>query len=346
MHLRYDPLAETVMSGATSIHDVAQRDLDFIRRRMRSICRAWDHQRRYVLRMPDEMRVAQHFNPNRMPSMFRHRTCEVELVRMPRAERFPRFSDRRRAEEKAMRMMMAYNVGDVRLAMGNMAKMAGINPDVIIRNPVRMPPLDAPKPTPRARAKSVTWETGEEFVGRLIKRGYRVLGAGAYSTVLAKGNSKRVIKVNRKPDSWLDYVIWAAKNNHMGKNAPMVYSFRRFNEGTSDEFYVAVVERMKSTVSELPYGEQRASRLFGHLTAGMYGRVGSEHDALAADDMQPGSLRFAIQFKLAFRSDLDLHAGNFMVRDDGTVACTDPLCGDASGTAPSRWRHSSARLAV
>jgi hypothetical protein len=62
--------------------------------------------------------------------------------------------------------------------------------------------------------------------------------------------------------------------------------------------------------------------------------------------MQPGSLRFAIEFKLTFRTDLDLHAGNFMIREDGTMACTDPICGDATGTAPRRWRASSARLAA
>lgn len=346
MQLRYDPLAETVMSGATSIHDVSHRDLDFIRRQMGEICRAWDHQWRYVLRLPEELRMARAFSYGRLPSMVKMRVVEVELVRAPRQDRFPlpgRREDSFDQRQKAMRMMQAYCAADAKAALRLFGLPGQMIADTIKPPAPKMPPLDAPKPAPRARVKSVT---AEDFIERLMRRGYRVLGAEAYSSVLAKGNSKRVIKVNRRPDSWLDYVIWAAKKGHMGKNAPMVYSFRRFNEGTSDEFYVAVVERMKATVSEMPYGERRASELFQRLASGMHGRGGSEYDALAADDMQPGSLRFAIEFKLSFRADLDLHAGNFMVRDDGTVACTDPLCGDASGTAPSRWRASSARRAA
>jgi hypothetical protein len=237
-----------------------------------------------------------------------------------------------------MRMMMAYNVGDANLAMV-LEKVAGIDP--------KMPPLDAPKVTPKGQGEKCQklWDS-DEFIERLKRRGYRTLGAGCFSTVLAKGNSKRVIKVNRRPDGWLDYVLWAAKHGHMGKNAPMVYSFRRFNEGTSDEFYVAVVERCKMTVDDLYPQNKRVTELFSSLTSGMRGRMGSERDALKADDMQPGSLRFAIEFKLTFTTHTDLHSGNFMVREDGSLVCTDPISGSSSGTAPSRWRASSARLAA
>lgn len=344
MHLRYDPINNTVMSGRTSLHDVAIRDLDLIRREMRARCHDWNGARRYMIRLPDSFKMARPWNAHRLPSLAAMRAAEVELVRPPR--QMARFASVRDEREKAMRMMQAYCAADAKAAL----KLFGL-PGQLIADTIdmpkpapKMPPLDAPKPAPRARVKSV--KSGEEFIDRLMRRGYRVLGAGAYSSVLCKGNSNRVIKVSRRPDSWLDYVVWAAKKGHMGKNAPMVYSFHRFNEGSGDEFYVAVVERMKRTISELPYGEQRASKLFGHLTTAMYGRVGSEHDALAADDMQPGCLRFAIEFKLHFRHDLDLHAGNFMIREDGSVVCTDPICGNPSGTAPRRWRASSARLAA
>lgn len=343
MHLRYDPLAEVVMSGADNVRDVHTRDLDIIRRYMREACRNWNGSRRYVIRLPEELRPARFIDRRSLPSLVAMRHCEVELVREPRRAPGPLSFARRWAfnpimgnliNEKAvaMRALQDYCVKDVGMVMAQAPK---------------MPPLDAPKPAPQCQGKKCQRWDSEEFIHRLIKRGYRVLGAGCFSSVLVKGNSKRVVKVNRRPDGWLDYVMWAAEKGHMGKNAPMVFSFKRFNEGTDDEFYVAVVERCAATVDDVHYKNPRVAETFRHLTSAMYGRNGSERDALKADDMQPGSLRFAIEFWLDFKGPgLDLHAGNFMVRDDGTLVCTDPISGDAKGTAPSRWRASSARLAA
>jgi hypothetical protein len=351
MHLRYDPINHTVMSGRTSLHDVAIRDLDFIRRRMRDICSAWDHQRYYTLRLPDEMRMARHFDAmERVPLRVSMRTVDIELVRPPQMDRFPMPDGRRAAEEKAMRMMMAYNAGDANLAMV-LEKVAGIDPKMFLRDialPPKpapmMPPLDAPKPAPRAQAQKCHWEDGEAFIAALRKRGYATLGAGCFSTVLVKGNSKRVIKVNRsRPDGWLDYVIWAAKAGHMGKHAPMVHSFRRFNEGKQGEFYVAVMERMSKTVSAVSFKQPEVSRLHQHLRAGMHR---SDRDALAAEKVSPGALKFAIEYRLEFPGHSDLHDENFMIREDGSMACIDPISGKATGSHPSRWRNTSARLAA
>jgi hypothetical protein len=341
MHLRYDPLAEVVMSGATNARDVPTRDLHIIRRYMREACRNWNGSRRYVIRLPEEMRLARHFDPRMMPfTRGVMRTAEVELVREPRRAPGPMTFAKRWAFNPIMRDM----VNEKALAMQALRDYCVKDVEAVMAMEPKMPPLDAPKPAPRARVKSVT---SDDFIERLKRRGYRTLGAGCFSTVLAKGKSDRVIKVNRRPDGWLDYVLWAAERGHMGKNAPMVYSFKRFNEGTDDEFYVAVVERCKNTVDDLYPQNKRVTELFSSLTSGMRGRVGSERDALKADDMQPGSLRFAIEFRLEFNGGgLDLHSGNFMVREDGSLVCTDPISGDAKGTAPSRWRASSARLAA
>ena len=345
MHLRYDPLAETIMSGATSIADVSQADLDFIRRRMRDICKDWDHQRRYVLRMPQEVKPARCLRDwaKAPPPFFDMRRCELELVREPRRAPRPLSIARRWAFNPVMGNM----INEKALAMQALRDYCVKDVEMVMAQPPRMPPLDAPKPDTNRPGPKPRWVDGQAFIDALRKRGYKTLGAGSFSTVLAKGNSNRVIKVNRRSDSWLDYVLWSAKRGHMGRHAPMVYSFRRFNEGKPNEFYVAVVERCAYTVDDVYRRMPNIERLFSHLTSGMRGYMGSERDALAADDLAPGSLRFAIEFKLEFGgAATDLHAGNFMVRDNGSIVCTDPLTGDASDSAPSRWRHTSARLAA
>jgi hypothetical protein len=70
----------------------------------------------------------------------------------------------------------------------------------------------------------------------------------------------------------------------------------------------------------------------------------SDRDALAAEKVSPGALRFAIEYRLEFPGQSDLHDENFMVREDGSMACVDPISGAATGRHPSRWRASSARL--
>src|SRR5882672_8899390 len=94
------------------------------------------------------------------------------------------------------------------------------------------------------------------FIHKLEKRGYTVLGRGAYSTVLGKKDSDRVIKVSRSLDDWIDYVQWGAKNGYAGNFVPRVYSWKRYSrygEHPKDEYErttdwsVAVVERMKAT---------------------------------------------------------------------------------------------------
>jgi hypothetical protein len=72
----------------------------------------------------------------------------------------------------------------------------------------------------------------------------------------------------------------------------------------------------------------------------------SDHDALAAEKVSPGALKFAIEYRLEFPGPSDLHDENFMIREDGSMACVDPISGASTGSHPSRWRNTSARLAA
>jgi len=96
------------------------------------------------------------------------------------------------------------------------------------------------------------------FIHKLEKRGYKVLGRGAYSTVLGKEGSSRVIKVSRSLDDWIDYIQWGAANGYAGNFVPRVYSWKRHERTEKNEhaewcrtndWSVAVVERMADTCS-------------------------------------------------------------------------------------------------
>jgi len=129
----------------------------------------------------------------------------------------------------------------------------------------------------------------------LEKRGYTVLGRGAYSTVLGKEGSDRVIKVSRSLDDWIDYVQWGAANGYAGNFVPRVYSWKRHcRPGTlefggderSKDWSVAVVERMADTCSDHKHDMALLYNLYypacsGNIMAKLY-----------MEDLCPGSYMF------------------------------------------------------
>lgn len=154
------------------------------------------------------------------------------------------------------------------------------------------------------------WIDGTHFVDALLRRGYDILGKGAYSTVLARRDCNRVIKVNRVLDDWLDYVVWAARNGYAGKSAPKIYSYRRL-KGSSHDFYVAVVERFESTASELYDAKPRLVNLSYKLGGYIKGYV-SEVE-LSTLECPPEMVRFARDFGEAFHgAGFDIHSGNWI----------------------------------
>ncbi len=63
-------------------------------------------------------------------------------------------------------------------------------------------------PPPILEPKSA-FEDGRSFIKFLEKKGFKAIGIGHYSTVLAKDKSTRVIKISRTPDNWISYITWA-----------------------------------------------------------------------------------------------------------------------------------------
>lgn len=165
------------------------------------------------------------------------------------------------------------------------------------------------------------------FANWLTKRGYKLLGSGAYSSVYAKEGQDRVIKVQHGNDNWIDYCKWAAEKGFAGKFAPRVYSFKRFTN-----FAVAVMEKMDRTTNDKKDDLALVESLLypmarGNLMARLY-----------LDDLVPGSVPFFDGLFTDFKDQLDLYGKNIMIRKDGSLCVTDPVCGRSKLTSVKRLR--------
>lgn len=168
-------------------------------------------------------------------------------------------------------------------------------------------------------------ECPNNFIYRLKQKGFEQLGAGAYSTVLGKPGSNKVIKVSRTLDNWIDYIQWGAEKGYAGKFVPRVFSWKRHQRKCTDpwsdgEWSVAVVERMDKTLDN--YAEDMAL-----LQSLMYpANKGNIMAHLYMDDICPGSFEFFSELR---KNDYasDIAGKNMMVRKDGTLCITDPACG-------------------
>lgn len=164
------------------------------------------------------------------------------------------------------------------------------------------------------------------YIDWLEKKGFKRLGAGAYSTVLGKDGSDKVIKVSRSLDNWIDYIQWAAKEGYAGNLAPKVFSWKK-HESDTNNFSVAIVERMQSTTRDDNY-KSDASVIMSLTYPARKGNIMAQ---LFMEELQANSVKFFNQLhELDF--DGDIGGGNVMVRANGTICVTDPTAGNIKTT--------------
>ena len=180
---------------------------------------------------------------------------------------------------------------------------------------------------------------------RIKKHGNTLLGVGVYSAVIDQGSTQnKVIKIgNTLSDPWLAFyqdAIERANNPHF----PTVYSF---HYDRANEYYVAVVEKL---LPEHPEGNATCSNL-SCLQEILRTHIGQDSDyetfkdeIWANADTFNGSfytdveqLWSAVLAVKEIRDDtwddetgeyeyaIDMHAGNLMFRQDGTLVLNDPL---------------------
>ena len=167
------------------------------------------------------------------------------------------------------------------------------------------------------------FDSGHGFIHALERKGFKKLGQGAFSVVLAKPDSKRVIKVTRRieDDGWIDYIKWADKKGYTGSFAPKVYSYK-YIKGRERDFAISSMERMKSSLGSVGY-QHDATVLWDLI-----------HKATNDNQLATRLLNIAVPGLDQFNKDLrktfgalDLHSGNLMVRENGSLVFTDPVGG-------------------
>lgn len=172
----------------------------------------------------------------------------------------------------------------------------------------------------RFSVKGKPFNDGYSFIKALEKRGFKTLGSGAFSTVLGKDGSDRVIKVIRQADNWIDYIQWAAKKGEAGKFAPKVYSYKQI-KGKKKDFSVAIMERLEYTFYKAP--EDHALKILPEL---MYRANDNPMAASFSDILAPGLRKYLEELNKDFNSH-DFHPGNLMIRKDGSFVISDPVAG-------------------
>lgn len=157
----------------------------------------------------------------------------------------------------------------------------------------------------------------------LASRGWIQLGAGCYSVVYTRLGSSKVVKINKDRDAVIDYLIWANEEGFGGKEAPKVYSYRTFPDGT----YAVLMERLEFTIQQAagPRWLKAWDSLRDELRDG-YGPGGKE------------PREFVKRYRDRFQNyGSDLHNQNFMLRKDGTCVLVDPFTSGERSKMPMAY---------
>jgi hypothetical protein len=165
------------------------------------------------------------------------------------------------------------------------------------------------------------FENAEGFIKALERRGFKALGSGAFATVLAKEGQKRVIKVIRRPDGWINYIHWAAQAGEAGHFAPRVFSYKKI-KGRKKDFAVAVVERLSYTLEDAP--EEHALKIIPSLIWHADNPMARKFMEMLAPGLMDYLAKMAAEWKIKL-SNFDLHNGNLMLREDGSFVIVDPV---------------------
>lgn len=169
---------------------------------------------------------------------------------------------------------------------------------------------------------------------------FRILGSGALGTVLQGPDPNTVYKVVEQDDAYLSFVNFAMKNPnphypHFKKVKTLTAFYARYNV-QPNKFTVIKLEKLiplpedsgvfASDLADVELGLESATPTYLPN-----GRI-NEHDLTYAElaETRPWIISLwyairAIQKSKLIKGAPDLHPGNFMQRQDGTVVIIDPV---------------------
>lgn len=196
--------------------------------------------------------------------------------------------------------------------------------------------------------KNTAWNSPTELIKWLKTNGFQKLGGGVFAAAYAKPGHNRVVKVsNRQDDCWIKFAQWSmtkTNNKHLPK-IPWIKRYQGKRKGKATEFFITIIERLNPLTNKAISQITDPGVLFGlmHYANLDYDTEESIEQAMSK---QPNPKIFqsnrlaaklrnhpfirAIEQVNSLSGDCwsDLHSGNLMVRNDGTVIITDPIAGD------------------
>lgn len=159
-----------------------------------------------------------------------------------------------------------------------------------------------------------------DLIERVERKGYKRLGNGSYSTVLAKEGRKDCIKIGTD-STWEPYIHWATKRGYAGTFAPRVYEFHQHN----NDIFTARMERLTVTLYKA-----KEDDLSSTLSKACYGTLPD-----AYEERFPGLCEFTTSCRAAGFTG-DWSGSNWMLHE-GRLVLIDPQSGNR-GSGARRWK--------
>jgi hypothetical protein len=193
--------------------------------------------------------------------------------------------------------------------------------------------------------------TAHRIIKNLTRQGNSMLGVGFYSAALAARNGEDAIKIGTDPyDPWLDYKQLVIEQH---KDNPHVPRIKSFYIDTQSEYYVCVMERL-SPVNYHSKASDLTSTLEGYVSGWhsdeeLLALIAPYKDQIPQPTQMLEVLKTIKAYTTHFKNGrqigcstatffesnpneddkegrkLDMHSGNFMLRDD-VIVIIDPWC--------------------
>lgn len=193
--------------------------------------------------------------------------------------------------------------------------------------------------------------TAHRIIKNLTRQGNAMLGVGCYSAALAARNGEDAIKIGTNMDDpWLDFKDIVVDTHATNPHVPYVKSFY---QDTQSEYYVCVMERLHSveygskadtvlTIVEAYVGGWHSDEEFINLVATYPAQIPNPkqmlevlHTIKAHTTHYKSGRPFGVSTNSYYENDLDddyvegrrldMHRGNFMLRDE-VLVIIDPWC--------------------
>jgi len=235
--------------------------------------------------------------------------------------------------------------------------------------------IDELNPQHQMSLNMTKWKSVRQVQKFLRAKGFKMLGAGAYSEAWGKKSENTVVKISTEEDvCWLNYAKWIMKQPP-NKHLPKIFSLKTYDtkEGTlfisrvemldeMDDYFVHIEQNIAKTPEPKKVGEMLWLLMLGwdnvddlmkysHVVQKLSRSVllkRPEFKGLTGKQLTHKLLQNFGKSKLAVlvnkvhkilekdkRCFKDLHQGNVMRRSDGTVVIMDP---SAMGyTSTSGW---------